>query len=281
MRILRARRGLGGSRRAEVPLAVRLLDPALDPGVGIGRDPGRVRAHVGDQPCGTFGSELDSLIQLLGHAHGGKRAHPQAAGRVLLHGRRDVWRVRALGAALLLDADDAVARAFELADDLLRLGLVVDLELRVFLSRGRACGPVEPRQEVVLGALLGQLRVDRPRLDRDELPDLVLSIDHQSQRDGRHASGADSLLDLAPQERAQAEADQPIDHAPRLLGVDQAHVDLTRRFQRAAHCVRGDLVELDPLWIAQLQHLGEMPRDGLSLPVGVGGEDDLALALGG
>ena len=162
VRILRARRGLGGSRRAEVPLAVRVLDPALDLGVGIGRDPGRVRAHVGDQPCGTFGSELDSLIQLLGHAHGGKRAHPKAAGRVLLHGRRDVWRVRALGAALLLDPDDAVARAFQLAQDLLGFGFVVDLELRVGLGRSRCGRTVEPRHEMPLGSFLGQLRVDRP-----------------------------------------------------------------------------------------------------------------------
>ena len=40
--------------------------------------------------------------------------------------------------------------------------------------------------------------------------------------------------------------------------------------------VRGDLVELDALGVAQLQHLGEVPGDRLALAVRVGGKDDLA-----
>ena len=96
-------------------------------------------------------------------------------------------------------------------------------------------------------ALLGELGVDRPRLDRDELANLLLAIAHQAQRDRGDPPGADPLLDLAPKERAQPVADQPVDHAPSLLGVDQAHVDLTRRLQGAANRFGRDLVELDPL----------------------------------
>ena len=39
-------------------------------------------------------------------------------------------------------------------------------------------------------------------------------------------------------------------------------------------------MELDPLGVAQLQHLGQVPGDGLALAVGVGGEDDLLVHLG-
>jgi len=71
----------------------------------------------------------------------------------------------------------------------------------------------------------------------------------------------------------------PVHQPAGLLGVDQAHVDLARGLERAAHGLAGDLVELDPLRLAQPQHLREVPCDRLSLAIGVGGEDDLALAL--
>jgi hypothetical protein len=38
-------------------------------------------------------------------------------------------------------------------------------------------------------------------------------------------------------------------------------------------------VELDPLRVAELQHLGEVPGDRLALAIGVGREDDLGLFL--
>jgi len=43
----------------------------------------------------------------------------------------------------------------------------------------------------------------------------------------------------------------------------------------------GDLVELDPLGVAEVERLGEVPGDRLALPVGVGGEDDLAVTADG
>ena len=84
---------------------------------------------------------------------------------------------------------------------------------------------------MLLGLLLRELDVDRPRLDGDELADLLFAIDDQAERDRRHAAGADALLHLAPEERAQPVADQAVDHAACLLRVDQAHVDLPRRLE--------------------------------------------------
>ena len=162
MRVLRSRRRLGAARRADVLLAVLLLDPAFGLGVGVGRDPRRVGTHVGDETRRSFRAELDAFVQLLRDPHRGEGPHPQPARRVLLQGRRDVRRVGALGAALLLDAKDAVAGALELAEDRLRLRLVVNLELRVGFGGGCCGRTVEARQEVALGTPLGQLRVDRP-----------------------------------------------------------------------------------------------------------------------
>src|SRR5207248_10966035 len=129
-------------------------------------------------------------------------------------------------------------------------------------------------------ALLRELDVDRPGFDRDELADLVLAVDDQAQCDRGDAAGPNALLDLAPQERAEPESDHAVDHAPRLLGVDASHVEAAGRLQRPAHGLRGDLVELDALGVADLQHLGQVPGDGLAFPVGVRGQDDLLVLLG-
>src|SRR4029077_3988113 len=109
----------------------------------------------------------------------------QPARRVLLQGRRDVWQERALGPALLLDTGDAIGRALELAHELLRLGFRADHELRLVLRRFRAgrrlaAQAVEPSHEVLFRILLGQLDVNRPGLDRHELPDLLLAVAYEA-----------------------------------------------------------------------------------------------------
>ena len=182
--ILRPRHRLGGTGRPEVLFAVVALDPAVDLRVGVGGDPRRVGAHVSDQAGRPFGAELHALVELLGHAHRDVRAHSQPARGVLLQSRGDVRRIRALGAAPLLHPDNAIARAFELADDLVGLSLVVDLELLVARLGRRSERPVEPGMEMVLRSrLFGQLDVHRPRLDRDELANLLLTVHYEPQRD--------------------------------------------------------------------------------------------------
>src|SRR2546428_7620058 len=101
---------------------------------------------------------------------------------------------------------------------------------------------------MVLGACFGQFDIDRPRLDGDELPNLVLAVDHKAKRDGRDAPGANPLLHLGPQERAQPEADEPVDDAAGPLRVYQPYIDQSRRIERAAHSVRGAGVGLDTPW---------------------------------
>src|SRR5262249_2247131 len=53
-----------------------------------------------------------------------------------------------------------------------------------------------------------------------------------------------------------------------------------RRLKRPVDGVGGDLVELDPLRIAELENLGQVPGDRLPLTVGVGGQDHLLILPG-
>ncbi len=260
VRILRTWAHLAGPRPTDVLVPVLLLDPSLDLGLGFGRDARRVGTHIGDQTRRAFVPELDTFVEVLGHAHGAAWRKTQPARGILLQRRGDVRQIGALGAALLLDADDLVARAFEPPHDLLGLGFGPDHDLGVGLGLafsvrfavgvglGRfVAQTVEPSEEVLVGLLLCELDIDRPRLDRDELSDLLLAVYNQAQRNRRDPARADPLLHLAPEERAQSVADQTVDDPARLLGIDEAHVDLSRGLERPAHRLGRDLVELDPL----------------------------------
>src|SRR5262249_17089236 len=154
--------------------------------------------------------ELDALVKLLRDPHRVARPEPQPARRVLLEGRRDVGQVGALRAALLLDLEHAISRAFEIAEERVRLILRLDLELGVFLTLDPALDAVEASQEMLVSGTLGELGVDRPRLDGDELADLLLAVDHEAQRHRGDAPRTDALLHLGPQERAEPETHQAV-----------------------------------------------------------------------
>ena len=137
-------------------------DPRLDSPLGLIGYARRVRAHIRDEAGRALSTQLDAFVQLLGDAHRVAWPEAQAAGRVLLHRGRDIGQVRALGAALLLDAQHLVGRTLELAQLLVSLGLRAHLELGVLACRRRARRAVQPREEMLGGSLLGQLGVDRP-----------------------------------------------------------------------------------------------------------------------
>ena len=73
-----------------------------------------------------------------------------------------------------------------------------------------------------------QLGLERPVLDRDEGLDLALAIDDHAHGDGLHAPGGQAAPNLAAQEVADRVADQAVEDAARLLGVDAVHVDAAR-----------------------------------------------------
>ena len=242
-----------------------LADELAHVGQRLIGDARRVGSHVGDEADGALTRQLDTLVELLRDHHrlldGEARRLLQLAG--------DERRDRALLPLFRRHRRDGPGRLLQVVEDRVRLGLVADLDvravaleqLRVELRRHR---PGEPRGEVPV--LLG-----------DERSDLALAIDDDLERDRLHPAGAQAAADLVPEDRADLVADQPVEHAPRLLRVDHLHVDLGRLFERREHTLLGDLVEHQPadlLAIPRAQFLGEMPADRFAFAVRVGRDED-------
>jgi len=244
----------------------------------------RVGTHVGDQADGAFLADRHAFVQLLRDLHGLARGEAELARGFLLQGGGGERRRRAALALLAGDVGDVQAALRGLLDAQARgLGGVAvgDGELLELL-------PVQPDQ---LGReMLGRMRavgLDRPVLARLERLDLLLALDDHAQRRALHAAGGQAALHLAPQHRGEVEADQVIQRAPRLLGVDQVVGDGARLRHRFLDRARGDLGEdhaLHRLVLQQpafLQDLGDVPADRLALAVRVGRQEDVVGALGG
>ena len=121
------------------------------------------------------------------------------------------------------------------------------------------------------GSRPGETRRDVPVLLGHERLDLALAIADQLEGDRLHAPGAQAAPDLVPQDRADLVADQPIEHAARLLRIDHPHVDLAGMLDGLENRLLGDLVEhqpLDLLPVGLAEFLGQMPADGLAFAVG-------------
>ena len=143
--------------------------------------------------------------------------------------------------------------------------------LSSFASNSGGTGPA--RRAVMFQVLFG-----------DEALDLALAVHGQLQRDRLHAPGAEAAADLVPEQRADLVADEPIEHAPRLLRVDHLLVDDRRMLERGEHPLLGDLVEHQPanlLLVAAAELLRQVPADGLAFAVGVGRDEDVVGSLRG
>ncbi len=160
----------------------------------------------------------------------------------------------------------------ESRDDLFGLRLGAELQL-LALGSVLVAAPANQSRGEGVDAIFDKKSIDGPRLDRHECVDLHLAIDDQAHRHGLHSARGQSGPHLAPQQWRQPVADQTIDHPARLLRGDQRTVDLSRMRERRVNRELGDLVEDDPVGIAQSERLGQMPGDGLALAIGVGREE--------
>ena len=134
------------------------------------------------------------------------------------------------------------------------------------------------------GGLLGrEIGVEGPVLLGAESLALLFALDDDPQRHRLHASGADAALDLLPEQRADLVADQPIEHAARLLGVKEIVIELARIVDCGLNGLFGDLVEQHAMngGVGLAEPVGDVPRDRLALAVRVGREIDVLLILGG
>ena len=223
---------------ALVELGVDVLAGLLDRRI---RDAHRVGAHVGDEADRSLLTQLDALVQLLRGAHRAAGGEAELLGRFLLH-RAGRERRRRLAAALAGgNRRHDKRQLLDFGDDGARCGFGFDLRL-VPLEL------LEPRLERL--AVLLQVGGNGPVLLRDELPDFFLALDDQPQRHGLHPTGRQAGLDALPEHRRGLVADQTVEHAPGLLRVDFALIDVERVGERFRDRVLRDLVEQHPLDIS-------------------------------
>src|SRR5665213_2765056 len=92
------------------------------------------------------------------------------------------------------------------------------------------------------------LAIQRPIFLGFEGIDLRLALTDHAQCRALHATRRQAASDFLPQQRREVEADQVIECAARLLGVDQRRGDLAGRGNRGADRILGDLVEGDAMY---------------------------------
>ena len=241
---------------ARVLLAVELRDLLLALGEGLLREVHRVGTHVGDQTL---------LVEVLRHGHRLRNRHAQLAARLLLERRGGKRRCRVALCGLLLGADNGEAGADAAAQE--GLGLLARLEAR------REFGLEEGFVGVVGGVELGH---DAEIGRGAEGDDLALALDDQPYGHRLHAAGREGRADLLPQHGRELEAHQTVQNAARLLGVHEVHVDRAGLLDGLQNGPFGDLVEDDALGLVdgETQHFGQVPGDGFSFAVFIGGEPD-------
>ncbi len=129
--------------------------------------------------------------------------------------------------------------------------------------------PGQPGNE--RGARAAEVRLEVPVRALVEGTAFLLALDDQAHRYALDAPRAESGLHLLPEHRRDHVAVQPIHDAAALLRVDELQVDLPGVIDGGADGLLGDLVELDAAdGDLRLEHLAQMPADGLTLAIRVG-----------
>ena len=129
-----------------------------------------------------------------------------------------------------------------------------------------------------LALLRAEDALDAPVLLGAEVLDLVLALADQPERHRLHPARRAAARKLAPQHRREGEADQVVEGAPGEVGIDQLAVEIARVGEGVLDGRLGDGVEDHPLDVDALQrlspveHLADVPGDGLTFPVRVGRE---------
>ncbi len=275
--------GIGLVRQRSDAIVAR--DHVADFGQRILGQVDRVGTHVGDQADSAFFlADGHAFVQLLRDLHGLARGEAELARGFLLQrggGERRGRAALALLAGHIGDVQGALRRLLDA--HACRFGGVAighgELFELLAVQLGQACGE-----------RLGGMRaggIDAPVLTGDEGFDFFLALDDHAQCRALHAAGGQATLHLAPQHRGQVEADQVVQRAPRLLGIDQIAGDGAWLAHGFLDRPRGDLGEdhaLHRLVLDQpafLQDLGDMPADRFTLAIRVGRQEDVVGALGG
>ncbi len=121
----------------------------------------------------------------------------------------------------------------------------------------------------------GEGALEVPPAGGHERHDLPLTLDHQAGGDALHAAGGEAGVHLLPGDLGDVVAVEAVEQAPGLLGVHQPHVELAGVGEGLADRGGGDLVEHHAVHrdvALGLQHLEQVPGDGLALAILISGE---------
>ena len=125
-----------------------------------------------------------------------------------------------------------------------------------------------------------QLGLHAPVAGRLEGHALALALDHQTGGHRLHAPGRQARAHLAPQHRRDLVADEAIEDAASLLGIDPVRVQLTGGLQGSGDRLLGDLREGHALdGDLGFEDFQQVPGDRLSLAVIIGSEVELVSVL--
>ncbi len=171
------------------------LNVAARLGHRIGRNPCRVRTHVGDEGHLSLVAQIDALIQLLRHHHGALGSEPQPARRFLLQLRGGQRRLRLAPALLAGDLLHHHIEAFERVFGALRGGRILGLELAIVVAHHpsgearRAIGPL-------------QLSCHRPILLGHKRQDELLALHDEPHGNRLHPARAQAAAHFVPEDGA-------------------------------------------------------------------------------
>ena len=253
-----------------------LLAGGVDRLAGQGRGVG---THVGD---------VTGLVEGLGGAHRRGRVPVQLARRLLLEGRRREGGGRAAtvglaghrvddrGRGVIQCAGVGAGRGLVQVEDAGLGGLRAQLALLGKVGAGRDGVAVHGGHARPEGlACRREGRVDRPVLGAHVRHAVAFPGDHEARGHRLHAAGRQGGADFAPQEGRDLVAVEAVEDAAGLLRVDEVRVQVARVLQGALDRFLRDFVEHHAAnGHLRLQDLEEVPRDGFTLAVLIGCEEE-------
>ena len=237
---------------------------------------------------GTHVGDVTGLVEGLGGAHRRGGVPVQLARGLLLEGRRREGGGRATAVGLAGHRVDdrgrglgqrlrvGAGRGLVQVEDAGLGGLRAQLALLAEVGAGRDRVTVHGGHARAEGlACRRKGRVDRPVLGAHVRHAVAFPGDHEARGHRLHAAGRQGGADLAPQEGRDLVAVEAVEDAARLLRVHEVRIQVTRVVERALDRFLRDFVEHHAAnGHLRLEHLEEVPRNGLTLAVLIGCEEE-------
>ena len=199
----------------------------------------RIGSHIGNQAEGALPGHIDAFIELLRHGHGMLGRHAQLPGCLLLQRRGSKRRRGRTLFFRLFHIGDGEFLSRHLIHDCLGFPFAAQFPL-LFLTPIAGCKGAGLSNPV-------ELHIQRPVFLRLESADLVFPVHNQTGCHRLNASGGQPPANLFPEQWGKLVAHNPVQNAPRLLGIHQIIVDVPRMLNGLPDHLLGNLVKGDPM----------------------------------